>query len=173
MHDTKRGINMIDFIKTLISETKELEDSEMGYLFILSIICLLADWFYIRFHVHHGVWLEVFRCIYILVGYFSHLYLSNRFFRDKRLKKEETKKLEKIQEALNKLSANEYLLMHKFAENSCICIEVNTDEEIEAALCLQSIFDFIRISNNKVLIKVEYLHLLEKIYFPARFQAKK
>ena len=48
-----------------------------------------------------------------------------------------------------------------------------TDEEIEAAFCLKKIFDFISISNNKVIIKIEYLHLLEKIYFPFRFKAKK
>lgn len=164
MHDTEEDM-MLDFIKTLISETKELESGEMVYILFFSIICFILDLFFIRF-LTNSFWLQIFRSMYFTLGYFSHLFVSNRIFKHLRLKKEEVQRTKNIKEALKNLTNDEYSLMYKFAQNNCVCLDIETDEEIEAALCLKSMFDFIRFENSKIFIKPQYLDVIVQAYFP-------
>lgn len=162
----RKEVSMKDTFKLLLEEVKQCEDLEMIYLFIGSVLCFLADLFYIRYHVHHCWLLECFRFTYFAIGFLSHFFVTNRFFRNIRLEKEANQREENILETLRCLDNEEYNIMHKFAEIGCLNLVLDTDEEKQAAVSLCTMFDFVTLSGgNRINITANMAPIVRKAYF--------
>ena len=157
---------MKEIFNTLLHEVKQCEDEEMIYLFIGSVLCFLTDVFYLRQHISHSWMLELFRCTYFVIGFLSHFFVSNRFFSNRRLRREANQREANILEALRCLNNTEFDIMHKFAEPGCLNLVVETEEEIQAAVSLCTMFDFVTLSvGNRINITASTAPIVRKAYF--------
>ena len=127
-----------NLIKTAIKEIKGLEKETMIYLFGLSIVCFFLDVFLIRYLIHNVYILNLYRSIYIVVGFLSHVYLLNRFFKNKRIKTELKDKENIIIDSLRHLNGTPHELMYKLS-NGELNIDIKLVKSKKYGRCLLAI----------------------------------
>lgn len=98
-----------NIFKEILKVIRELKGGAMLHAFVISVLCFLLDFFYLRHLVNgYSLPLDIFRSIYLVVGFFSHIFLVNKIYgkigelmKEKKLHKENAEK----QQALYRLAA--------------------------------------------------------------------
>lgn len=108
---TKIGYRMDKkFFEGIIAEIKNLRGGTMAYIFIISVLCFLLDLFLLRHIVAHTLWLDFFRSIYFLTGFFSNIFLFDSLWKTFEIK-QEMRKAEKIEKQKFNEKVNNLLVL--------------------------------------------------------------
>lgn len=66
------------FFELFLKEIKNLNCLTMIFTFILSVTYFIVDFYVIRHHVLHTIFIDILRSIFFIIGLFSIIFLSDR-----------------------------------------------------------------------------------------------
>jgi hypothetical protein len=127
-----------NIFKEILKVIKGLKGGTMIYVFIVSISCFLLDFFYLRYFVNgYSLLLDIFRSIYLITGFFSHIFVVDKIIgkiEDWQKQKKQKKELEErynqkvatiynlAKPVLDTIPSNQLSLLKKFVDNEALQI---------------------------------------------------
>lgn len=69
-------------IDSIIKEIKQLEVGTMVYVFTLSVVCFLIDFFFLRHHLLHTWMVDTYRSVYFITAFFSNIFLFDKLYKN-------------------------------------------------------------------------------------------